>query len=102
MDEGEAGLVSCFARHYGPGERKPYKKRAAKRGGNWNNAANAGLFCLNVNNAPSNVNNNIGFRGIPFVDGMRDYGCGKTSDQQYIARNTRRSTQRNTKQAPER
>jgi len=78
------------------------KKRAAKRGGNWNNGANCSLAYLNVNNAPSNTNTNIGFRGIPFVDGMRDYGCGKTSDQQYIARNTRRSTQRNTKQAPER
>ncbi len=35
---------------------------AVKRGGNWNNGANAGLFCANLNNAPSNVNNNIGFR----------------------------------------
>ena len=76
--------------------------RAAIRGGNWNNGANCSLACLNLNNAPSNTNTNIGFRGIPFVDGMRDYGCGKTSDQQYIARNTRRSMQRNTKQAPER
>ena len=75
MDEGEAGITTCFARHYGPGERKPYKKRAAIRGGNWNNGANYGLFCLNVNNAPSNANNNIGFRGIPFEDGMRDHGC---------------------------
>jgi len=32
------------------------------RGGNWNNASNAGLFALNLNNAPSNTNNNIGFR----------------------------------------
>jgi formylglycine-generating enzyme required for sulfatase activity len=32
------------------------------RGGNWNNGANAGLFALNLNNAPSNTNTNIGFR----------------------------------------
>jgi len=76
------------------------KKRAAKRGGNFNNGANCSLVALNLNNAPSNTNTNIGFRGIPFADGMRDYGCGKTSDQQYIIRNTRRSMQRNTKQAP--
>lgn len=31
-------------------------------GGNWSNGANAGLFCLNVNNAPSNANSNIGCR----------------------------------------
>jgi retron-type reverse transcriptase len=38
------------------------KKEAVQRGGNWNNGANAGPFCANLNNAPSNVNNNIGFR----------------------------------------
>ena len=38
------------------------KQRAVLRGGNWNNGANAGPFCANLNNAPSNVNNNIGFR----------------------------------------
>jgi len=32
------------------------------RGGNWNNGANAGVFNLNLNNAPENRNNNIGFR----------------------------------------
>jgi hypothetical protein len=32
------------------------------RGGNWNNAGNAGVFNLNLNNDRSNVNNNIGFR----------------------------------------
>lgn len=31
-------------------------------GGNWSNGANAGLFYLNVNNAPSNANSNIGCR----------------------------------------
>lgn len=35
---------------------------AFKRGGNWNNGANAGAFTLNLNNTPSNVNTNIGFR----------------------------------------
>ena len=32
------------------------------RGGNWNNGANDGAFTLNLNNAPSNTNTNIGFR----------------------------------------
>ena len=35
---------------------------AALRGGNWDNSTNAGVFAFNVNNAPSNWNNNIGFR----------------------------------------
>ena len=38
------------------------KVRAALRGGNFNNGANAGVFYLNLNNAPSNANYNIGFR----------------------------------------
>lgn len=42
--------------------------RAAIRGGNWNNEVNAGVFALNLNNAPSNSNNNIGLRvAIPKV-----------------------------------
>jgi len=32
------------------------------RGANWNNGANAGVWTLNLNNAPSNTNWNIGFR----------------------------------------
>ena len=32
------------------------------RGGNWNNGANAGVFALNLNNAPSNMNTNVGAR----------------------------------------
>ncbi|GHV32343.1 hypothetical protein FACS18949_02940 [Clostridia bacterium] len=32
------------------------------RGGNWNNGVRAGVFALNLNNARSNVNSNIGFR----------------------------------------
>lgn len=39
-----------------------YNVRAAIRGGNFNNGANAGVFYLNLNNAPSNANYNIGFR----------------------------------------
>ena len=35
---------------------------AGLRGGNWNNGTQAGAFALNLNNAPSNSNNNIGFR----------------------------------------
>ena len=32
------------------------------RGGNWNNGSDDGAFTLNLNNTPSNTNNNIGFR----------------------------------------
>jgi hypothetical protein len=32
------------------------------RSGNWNNAATAGVFTLNCNNARTNANNNIGAR----------------------------------------
>ena len=35
---------------------------AFKRGGNWNNTSNAGVFTLNLNNGPANTNTNIGFR----------------------------------------
>ena len=35
---------------------------SALRGGNWNNGVKAGVFALNLNNAPSNSNVNIGFR----------------------------------------
>lgn len=34
----------------------------ACNGGNWSNGANAGLLYLNVNNAASNANSNIGAR----------------------------------------
>lgn len=37
-------------------------------GGNWNNAANAGAWALNLNNVRTNSNNNVGFRadsGLP-------------------------------------
>ena len=37
--------------------------RAALWGGGWANGSHAGLFSLNLNNSPSNTNNNIGFRG---------------------------------------
>jgi retron-type reverse transcriptase len=37
-------------------------KRLAIRGGNWNNGAIAGVFILNLNNARSNSNTNIGAR----------------------------------------
>ena len=36
--------------------------RVPIRGGNWNNAASAGVAALNLNNARSNSNTNIGFR----------------------------------------
>lgn len=38
------------------------RNRMPLRGGNWNNGSNAGLGTLNLNNARSNANSNIGFR----------------------------------------
>ena len=37
-------------------------KRLPIRGGNWNNAAITGVFALNLNNARTNSNANIGAR----------------------------------------
>jgi hypothetical protein len=42
------------------------------RGGNWNNTSNDGLFTANLNNAPSNTNNNIGFRCVFLLGVERD------------------------------
>jgi hypothetical protein len=41
---------------------KRENRNAFLRGGNWNNETNAGAFALNLNNSPTNTNNNIGFR----------------------------------------
>jgi hypothetical protein len=38
--------------------------RGCMRGGNWNNDSNAGVWNLNLNNARSNSNDNVGFRPI--------------------------------------
>lgn len=54
-------------------------ERLPIRGGNWNNGSRAGVFALNLNNARSNANTNIGFRpasadrqkGRPQGDGHR-------------------------------
>ncbi|MCU8190152.1 RNA-directed DNA polymerase [Vibrio vulnificus] len=45
------------------------RNRFPIRGGNWNNGSNAGLGALNLNNARSNANSNIGFR--PALDNAR-------------------------------
>lgn len=37
-------------------------RRAPLRGCSWNNGSNSGLGALNLNNAPSNRNSNVGFR----------------------------------------
>ena len=44
------------------GMRGTGRYKAVIRGGNWDNGANAGVFALNANNAPSNSNDNVGFR----------------------------------------
>ena len=58
--------------------------KAAKRGGNWNNdSGKAGMSALNLNNEPSNRNNNISFRAslisiitgvLFFTENKREYG----------------------------
>ncbi len=48
--------------HPNDGMRLISGSRAFLRGANWNNGSNAGVFSLNLNNAPSNTNTNIGFR----------------------------------------
>lgn len=45
--------------------------RAFLRGGNWDNTSNAGVFTLNLNNAPTNTNSNIGFRCARYVSASR-------------------------------
>ena len=48
------------------------------RGGNWDNAARAGVFALNLNNPRANSNGNIGFRAAflspPDAQGLRAKG----------------------------
>lgn len=51
------------------------------RGGNWNNGANTGAFTLNLNNAPSNTNTNIGFRCASDLD-----NSSLRQNEQYISR----------------
>ena len=36
--------------------------RAVKRGGRWSNGADAGPFCADLSNAPTDSHNGIGFR----------------------------------------
>lgn len=50
---------------------------AAIRGGNWNNGGNAGVFSLNLNNAPSNTNTNIGFRAASSFCPGKVPGCAR-------------------------
>ena len=45
--------------------KNPCSVSAVQRGGNWNNGRNAGVFGVNLNNAPSHTNSNIGFRCPP-------------------------------------
>lgn len=50
------------------------------RGGNWNNGTNAGAFTLNLNNAPTNTNTNIGFRVARSLSStVRESGLARVS-----------------------
>lgn len=51
------------------------------RGGNWNNGANDGAFTLNLNNAPSNSNTNIGFRCSRYALPAHAGGQNKSSTE---------------------
>jgi retron-type reverse transcriptase len=55
--------------------------RAVKRGGNWDNGANAGLFTANMNNAPSDSNTNIGFRCCNSFQGQIYYFYGNSEQR---------------------
>ena len=57
---------------------KPGKpiSHAVQRGGNWNNGANAGALSVNLNNAPSNSNSNIGFRCTSQVRSVKSEAAG--------------------------
>ena len=49
--------------------------------GNWNDAANAGVFYRNWNNNRSNDNNNIGFRAADYLaDSDLKFRIGNTGD----------------------
>jgi len=58
--------------------------QAFLRGGNWNNTSNAGVFALNLNNAPSNQNNNIGFRCASDSNYLVWYPQGKRQNEWYL------------------
>jgi hypothetical protein len=47
----------------------------ARRGGNWNNNTQNGVFILNLNNNRSNTNNNIGARSA-LLYSLKRYGQG--------------------------
>lgn len=51
------------------------------RGGNWDNGTNDGAFTLNLNNAPSNVNTNIGFRCARYASSAGADGQNKNSTE---------------------
>ena len=74
MREGRFAL--CDVRR-GTGSKSAGPLAAAIRGGNWNNAGNAGVFSLNLNNAPSNTNTNIGFRAASSFCPSTVPGCAR-------------------------
>jgi hypothetical protein len=58
------------------------------RGGNWDNTSNAGVFALNLNNARSIVNNNVGFRPacacVMFLERMSLLSASSVTDRSLI------------------
>ena len=50
--------------------RKTAIQTALLSSSNWNNAANAGTFNVNANNATSNSNDNIGSQLVSFVNDL--------------------------------
>ena len=49
-------------------------------GGNWNNASNAGVWALNLNNVRGNSNNNVGFRADSISPHMTQGNSGIKGD----------------------
>lgn len=76
----------------------PVFPAAGLRGGNWNNGTQAGAFAVNLNNAPSNSNNNIGFRCAR----KAPFGLGQTMSSRQEARSasSRGSGQRHRPSSP--
>ena len=78
------------------------KPNQALRGGNWNDGANAGVFDLNLNNARTNSNGNVGFRSaLPLLSetavlrecGQYVKGKGASFHTSFEVKNKRHSSQ---------
>ena len=79
MDTSTGSIVSCV--YANKGRDVSITGDGFIRGGNWDNGANDGAFTLNLNNAPSNVNTNIGFRCARYAPSAGADGQNKSSTE---------------------